>query len=205
MRDPRAVRALAVGLARGWLTPFFEGEHSISEVDHALGLKVKPLANQVRALHQLGLLEQTRVQARKGRTIAYYRTSAEEFFIPAEALPLEVLERGEAQYLRQFIEGLIGVWGERPRADHVRYGFRVHTDGAQTAFNFAAGPGQAWDLLDPESPAFFTSWAVLELGPENAKSCQREMYELLRRYQARSIPGKTRYLTRSGLVKLVEE
>jgi hypothetical protein len=206
--DRKAVRALAGGATRRYLSPFFHREQTASEAAKQLGLPLRPFCNKIDAMIALGLLRETRVVPRKGRAIRYFRTPGEEFFVPINAISEDVIVAIENRYQRQFLDSLLTVGAHLGGLTPTPIGFRVHVDaerGGDAHFDLATRPGVSLDLLNRALPPFFTSWTILELSPPDARELQMELAQLLARYQARATPGGTRYLTRWGLVRLPEE
>lgn len=81
------VRSLVRDEAATCLAPFLHDDHSISEAADLLHVSVPKMHYWVRSLYDAGLLEIIAEVPRKGRAIKRYRAIAEEFVVPAEALP----------------------------------------------------------------------------------------------------------------------
>jgi hypothetical protein len=205
--DPKVARALAGAATRRYLTPFFAGERTASEAAQQLRLPLRPYCNKIEGLLRLGLLRETRSVPRKGRAVRYFMTSAQEFFIPMNAITEDMIIGVENRYQRQFIDCLLTVGANMGATGPAPLGFRVHAGevgNGDAMFDLAARPGVTLNMLEKLLPPFFTSWSVLELDAADARGLQAELVGLLARYQARSKPGGTRYLTRWGLARLPE-
>ena len=152
----------------------------------------------------LGLLEVSRIRQRAGRAVRYYRATADSWFIPfdttsAESLEASVRQRDEwwSARLRQAVvrarQEQVGTWGTRVYRDRRGY----------LQVQMAVSPDSNWTSLAPYRPAVLAAWRDgLYLDFEDAKELQRELFELLLRYQRKE--GAQRYLLRLGLAPLEE-
>jgi predicted transcriptional regulator len=67
-----------------WLQPFMTAERNLTSVAKELEGNLSHLSRKVQRMMKLELLEVTRTETRKGRSITFYRASADEFFIPED-------------------------------------------------------------------------------------------------------------------------
>ena len=65
-------------------TPFIAAESSVSGAARCVGVSLRKMYSFVQKGLRLGLLETTRLEARKGRPIRFYRAVASEFFVAFE-------------------------------------------------------------------------------------------------------------------------
>ena len=82
VEDPVAVAFLADPKSVSLLTPFFQGQKSISEAAAEGGAAFSRMYYVTVKALRLGLLEVASVQKRKGKAIKRYRCAARAFFVP---------------------------------------------------------------------------------------------------------------------------
>lgn len=96
--DPEAAACLAAGRGSHFLAPYFAGPSSVTQAASYLHESVAKTHYWTRRWHDLGLLEVVREVPRSGRPIKLYATVADEFVVPPDLLPanllLQQLERG---------------------------------------------------------------------------------------------------------------
>lgn len=203
VRDPEAARALVrpSGLRR--LAPFIGPPRSVSEVARETGEKPNTVLRRVQRLLALELLEVAEARPRAGRPLRRYRATADVFFVPFEATGAEDLEAALAErdaywerLLRRHVvrarSEAMGVWGTRIYRD-ARGRVQVQT---------AVSPDANASMLDDGMPAALSAWRdQVWLDHADAKALQRELYDLVQRYQRAR--GAQRYVVHVGLAALV--
>ena len=186
------------------LEPFLGQESSIGEAARLTGTKPNSMLARVNRWEKLGLLGVTRVKRRSGKPIRYYRTTADAWFIPFDTTSAESLEAGLGERdsywedrLRHSVvtarEQQVGTWGTRVYRD----------PRGRLQFQMAVSPERNWTSLSADQPAVLAAWRDgLYLDFDDAKQLQRELFDLLLRYQGKN--GAQRYLLRLGLAPLAE-
>lgn len=203
VRDPAAARFLVrpSGLRR--LAPFLGPARSVGEVARATGEKPNTILRRVERLRSLGLVEVAERVRRPGRPLRRYRATADVFFVPFEATGAADLEAALAErdadwerLLRRHVvrarSEAMGVWGTRIYRD-ARGRLQVQT---------AVSPDANASMLDDHMPAALSAWRdQLWLDHADAKALQRELYDLVQRYQRAR--GAQRYVVHVGLAAVV--
>lgn len=199
VRDERQARLLLDATTRAQLAPFLGRPRSVGEAAADTGEKSNTVFRRVRRFEAAGLVEVAETVPRRGRPLRRYRAIADVFFVPFEASAAEDLEAAladreawVASLLRRSVvrarREAIGVWGTRIYRD-VRGRVQVQ---------MAVRPDADADPPGPEGPAVLSAWRdALELDHHDAKALQRELLELLNRYQAKR--GAQRYVIHLGL------
>jgi hypothetical protein len=203
VHDPLAARALSDPEVRRVLAPFIGVERTVKDVARELGWKLNPLLLRVRRLVKLGLLIVTREAPRAGRAVKHYRSAADGFFVPYTVTNFETPEAwllaDYASRERDLARATMragAAWGlSRGQASFGKRLFR-REDGLMEA-DFAFGVTEPADLLEDDAPAVLSTFVVTNLDRETAKALQRELAEVVRRYE-RAGPGGP-YLLRLGL------
>lgn len=203
VRDPTVARALVrpSGLRR--LAPFIGEPRTVSDVARESGEKPNTVLRRVQRLLALDLLEVADERPRAGRPLRRYRATADVFFVPFEATGAEDLEAALAErdaywerLLRRHVvrarSEAMGVWGTRIYRD-ARGRVQVQT---------AVSPDANASMLDDGMPAALSAWRdQVWLDHADAKALQRELYDLVQRYQRAR--GAQRYVVHVGLAALV--
>ena len=204
IEDPVLADLLTNPAVLNQLEPFLARECTVGEAARRTGVKPNTMLARVRRWEKLGLLQEVRQEKRAGRPIRHYRTVADAWYIPFDTTTAESLEAGLAQRDRY--------WEVRLRRAVVRarerqigsWGTRIYRDSrGRLQFQMAVSPERNWTSLQAGQPAVLASWRDgLHLDFDDAKELQRELFELLLRYQRRN--GAQRYLLRLGLAPLEE-
>ena len=178
-----------------YLEPFIGRERTVSSAAQDAGASVSGMLYQVRRLERLGLLHMVRLEARSGRAIRHYRAVADALFAPftlTTAVSPNLLARQALRTAQHRLEEAIGrawvaagggeaSWGLAVRRDPVRGITRNIVPGVEwgDSRSFARG------LLEDGEPAVWDNWFTVRLSAEDAKSLQRELADLSKRYQER--------------------
>ena len=192
--DPRTLHPFA---------PFLGRERTVSQAAEEAGENANTTLKRVQRYLELGLLELVRELPRAGRAVKLYRSSADVFFVPYEAQSAESLETALAERDR-FWEQLLRENVVRARREAVgAYGTRIYRDPhGRVQVQTAVTPTENFTTLDPAGPAALSAWRdSVYLDFEDAKQLQRELFELLLRYQRKR--GAQRYIVRVGMAPVV--
>lgn len=201
--DPGATKVLTnPGLLR-LITPFIGREVTIGQAADEVGASPNTTYKRVMRYVDLGLLEVAREQSRAGRSIKLYRTVADVLFVPFESTPsisLDAALKEREEYWANLLRAnvvtaraeVLGTWGTRIYRDH-RGRLQVQT---------ALTPESNATTLAPGAPAVLSAWRDnLMLDFHDAKQLQREMFDLLLKYQRKE--GAQRYIIHVGLAPLL--
>lgn len=204
VRDPAAAKYLVRPSGLRLLEPFLGPARSVGEVARATGEKANTVLSRTRRLQGLGLVEVAATEARAGRPVKRYRATADVFFVPFDATGAEDLESALAErdgewerLLRRHVvrarREAMGTWGTRIYRD-ARGRLQVQT---------AVSPDANATMLDDPMPAALSSWRdQVYLDHADAKALQRDLFELLLRYQRKR--GAQRYVVHVGLAAVME-
>lgn len=202
VHDPQIADLLTNPESLEQLEPFLGQEATVGEAARQSGTLPNTMLARVGRWTRLGLLKLTRTEKRAGKPLRFYRTTADAWFIPFDNTSAETLEAGLARRdsywenrLRRAVvkarEQQVGSWGTR-----------VYRDSrGRLQMQMAVSPDSNWTSLGSDQPAVLAAWRDgLHLDFEDAKALQRELFELLLRYQRKD--GPQRYLLRLGLAPL---
>ena len=200
--DPAWAQVLLDHRESAFYTPFLGQDCTVSEAARLGGVSVNTAYARVRRLLKLGLLRVSGQQPRAGRTVKLYRMVAERFFVPYEVTPHESYAALLFAYLdlpsAQALSRSVAHAREKTAPQYGLELFRAE-DGLYT--RPATAPGVYFHADDPSSPALYNMAADVMLTHTEAKTLQRELDELWRRYQRREPEGRQRYLLRLGFTQ----
>ena len=199
VHHPEAAGVLANPHTLRQLEPFLARDMTVKEAAEETSEKPNTVLSRVRRFLKLGLLEVVREEPRQGRAVKVYRSVADGFFIPFEATSAESLEAALAER-DAYWQDLLRRNVVRARLEKVEtYGTRIYRDArGRLQVQMAVTPEQNYTTLDRDDPAVLSAWRdAVYLDFEDAKALQREMFDLLKRYQQKR--GAQRYIVRLGL------
>ena len=186
------------------IEPFLGRDVTVTEAAAATNERPNTVLKRVQRFVRLGLLEVAREVPRAGRATKRYRTTAEAFFVPFEATSAESFEAALAER-EAYWETTLRTAVVRARQEAFpSWGTRIYRDErGRLQIQMAITPDRNTDPLAPESPPALSAWRdQVHLDYADAKALQRELFELLLRYQAKG--GAQRYIVHVGLAPLVE-
>jgi hypothetical protein len=200
--EPAVAAALMNPRTLRQLEPFLNCERTVLEAARESGVKPNTMLARVKRFVTLGLLVVVREVPRAGRAVKVYTTSAESFFVPYEITPSETLEVS-MQERERYWERLLRKNVVRVRSEDVgSWGTRIYRDTrGRLQVQAALTPVQNYTMLAPERPAALSAWRdAIYLDFDEAKALQREMFDLLKKYQQKS--GAQRYILHLGLAPI---
>ncbi|EYB69032.1 hypothetical protein DEIPH_ctg012orf0107 [Deinococcus phoenicis] len=171
------------------LAPFMGAERTVAQAAARLGLGIPAMYKLVTRFVALGLLQETRREARAGRAIRHYR-AAPAFFVPFEVMPLGQiglqnrrvhLDRFERSLAAAMREGWPPGWGT----------LTCFTPSGEAYYEIASAQGERFDPLDLSSPVLLSGWNLLTLTPQEARALQRQLAQVITPYLGRTGGGET--------------
>lgn len=184
------------------LAPFFAREITVSKAAQQAGVTNLLMFRQVKRFERLGIVQVTRTEARQGRSLKYYQTTAKEFFIPAKVLPLErTLEQVDGAAQKVFLHNLVKTIVQHETTEDL--GTRLSLSPVGTgivAVQLAVAPGKNWQPEEMEYAAIVELWLTTNLSVEEAKALQQELTSISERYAKKD--GAQKYLLRLGLTPI---
>jgi DNA-binding transcriptional ArsR family regulator len=198
--DPKVAAFLNDTTKNRFVAPFIAKERSLSEAAKIVGVKLNTMTYWINKLLEMKLIQQTRSEPRKGSSVRYYRSIADEIIVPVDLIPKESYEAVLLEQLQPLFEHLIHA--------NVHSALRQHPGGWN--LHFSCRPdGVVWREDKPDLPGgrralplpALNDWYQPILTKEAAKNLERELIELLERYQ--SYPAEKhskRYIAHIALV-----
>jgi len=203
--DEGRARLLLGARTRAQLAPFLGPGLTVGEAARHTGEKPNTVLRRVRRFVDAGLLEVAETVPRRGRPMRRYRAVADVFFVPFEASAAGDLEEALAER-EAWVERLFRRAVVRARREALgTWGTRIYRDErGRVQVQMAVRPDADVAPIDPEGPAVLSAWRdALELDYPDAKQLQRELIELLQRYQRKR--GAQRYVVHLGLAPVAPE
>ena len=213
LEHPKAAEFVANPTSNRYLAPFLGRERSPAEVARELGVDLGSVMYRIRQMLNLGLLEQTRTQARSGREVKFYRSSANGFFAPlrlTQAANFEELRhQGGRDSQAQLEKSLYLAW--QSLNAEAEWGIHLyHTLEGEINRDFVPlerrGETSFWNwILTEEVTPLWDQYFYLSLPRARAKALQRELAKVLERYAPFQDEAETSYGVRLALTPLRPE
>ncbi|GAA1603229.1 hypothetical protein GCM10009804_69580 [Kribbella hippodromi] len=190
LTDQTAAKFLSEPSASRYFVPFLGREASAAVVAGELGVDVGSVTYRIKKMRDLGLLSCTRVEARAGRSIRYYRSAADSVFVPLELTPMvsigELLRAGRQDSWNELEASLEAAWLRLGRDQG--WGIHLYRQ-SNGAVNRDFVPRsllaneQFWPaVLADSAPAVWDQHAAVHLTRPRAKQLQRRLSELISEY-----------------------
>ena len=204
-----AARIVTDPAARRFLLPFIGRERTVGNVAAELEVDTSSMLYRVRQFVRLGLVEEVRLESRRGRPIRHYRSVADGFFAPFQATPLTTqtsLSPCAFSQLQKRLNESVGQASLAACADHKALGLHVFRNAeGDITHNIVPDPEDEWpnrffdQLLEPGAPAVWDTWGNLRLTQEDAKALQMEIATLLKRYWPKENDEGKEYILRLAM------
>lgn len=183
-------------------------ELSARQYSKGLEIRLDKAVYKLKRLEQLGLIRVVREEQRGGSPIKFYQANASKYFVPIELFSDAGLESWYHQMFNHFdalfVTGILKTLREATRR-FMNLGLEVCFEGGQVNYHLADGPGQKIEEIDlflsSEQSATLSLVSVIDLSFDDAKSLQRELTELLRKYP--SNPMYKPYIVRVSLAEML--
>jgi hypothetical protein len=207
VEDPRTGRLLSDVKEIIYLAPLVNRQLSAKQYSRGLKLGLHQGVYRLKRLKQLGLIRVAREEQRKGSPIKFYQATASRYFVPIELLSDIGLESWLQQTFNHFdvsfVAGILKTLRGATRS-FTSLGLEVYFEGDQASSYLADHQGRKIDIdlfLSSEESASLSLVYVIGLSFDDAKSLQRDLVELLKKYP--STPSQKRYVVRVSLAELL--
>jgi hypothetical protein len=208
--DPRAAEFLTDPHASRFMRPFFLRERSVGEAADRLGVNPDTVLYRVRTMLELGLIQQTSLETRRGRPIRRYRVVSQHFVVPFEFTKADtVVDLMKLQVQDDFMN-LIQGYAVAARGLEGGWAYHVYVKGKELLQEVWPDDDPDWNpdkFLAPEAPAAFHGIVNVALKYEEAKALQRELSAMFERYRVlhgRSLESAKKYTLQLGLAPIIE-
>jgi hypothetical protein len=200
--DKNAIDFLANPDNHRYLECFLGNECTMATAAERLGEPVQRIFRKVRRMLDLSLIEQTRLETRTGRSIRYYRTVADQFFIPFSDKSFEeILLESNLNFERRFVSCVAAQWLE----------YATNNQGWGTTY--ARGPHRRLvtrapvaqtQTPVPEPPNVLSSFTEWKLQADDATALLEDLTTLLGRYEAKNGSGSQAFLVRVAMTPAID-
>jgi hypothetical protein len=184
------------------LAPFFARETTVSKAALQAGVTDLVMFRQVKRFETLDIVQVTRTEARRGRGVKYYQTTAREFFIPAKVLPLErTLEQVQGATQKVFLHNLVKTIMDNESTGDLGTRLSLSPVGTgNVAVQLAVAPGKNWNPQEMQHAVIAELWLMTNLNLGEAKALQQELNAIAERYAKHD--GAQKYLLHLGLTPM---
>jgi hypothetical protein len=201
IRNTETARILTDITQARLLEPFFADDTTLSDAAKQLDIKLTTLLYHVTKFMRLGLLEVTKEEARKGKAVKYYRTTANAFSVPFDITPSLSLK----QLLTQLTQPTDDVFNreaartlQEASSEWLLDVFCDKLDGITISIRRKDRPRDDVSF-DPNNAALVSSMGTLYLDFVTAKAFQKDLRALLEQYKKKQNPKEQLYFYRVGL------
>jgi hypothetical protein len=201
IRDTETARILTDITQARLLEPFFDNDTTLSDAAKTLDVKLTTLLYHVTKFMRLELLEVTKEEARKGKAVKYYRTTAKAFSVPFDITPSLSLK----QLLTQLTQPTDDVFNreaartlQEASSEWLLDIFCDEVNGITIGIRRKNRPREDVSFY-PNDPALVSSTGTLHLDFATAKAFQKDLRALLEQYSKKQNPKEQLYFYRVGL------
>jgi hypothetical protein len=204
IRDAEVAKVLIDVTQTRLLEPFFNEDITLSEAAKKLEIKMTTLLYHVTKFIGLGLLTVSKEEARKGKAVKYYRTTAKVFSVPFDITPNHSLSH------------LLGQINQPEQVIFMRETARaLQNMTSQWKLDISQGLTMTMSRMDKtlpnnisvgrNDPAVMSTAGGLNLDFNTAKTLEKEMRELIKSYMNKQNPKEQLYYYRIGLTPVQDE
>ena len=209
--DPKAAEVLTNPQSLRYLKPFLLRERSASEAAEVAKVNLDTMLYRVKVMLEMGLLTQTSLEARRGRSIKRYKTVADHFAIPFEATKAETIVALMLEHSQTDHQDLMRGMANAIAGGRGGWLVRVYVENRTLRQEITPDDDPDWvleKLLEPRAPSAFHACLTLRLNPQEAKALQHELSDLRGRLAALldrpASPSEKPYTVQLGLAGIVE-
>lgn len=210
IRDTEIARVLTDTTQVRLLKPFFCNDVTLSDAAKMLNVKLTTLLYHVSKFLKLGLLEVSKEEARKGKAIKYYRTTAKAFFVPFDLTPNLSLKHLLSQLMHPRDEVFHREIARMLQEMSSQWGIEVYANTSEEntvgiTLRRKGQPREEEVSFKLEEPALISALGRLNLDFKTAKALQKDLRELLESYSKKQNPKEQLYFYRVGLTPVQDE
>jgi hypothetical protein len=182
--DARAADFLLDASNHGLLEQFWGRENTVAQAALSANMKSNSALYRVQRMLKMGLLEVVRIEARRGRAVAHYRVSADEFYIPFEITRFENRAAFARAQLEPLFNRLIETEGQRDQSDGVNNGSGLLVQ-LNAQRNIVAEPRtrsqleQGASTPSAEMITSIRSWGTAQISHERARSILERFHAIM--------------------------
>lgn len=213
IRNTETARVLTDTTQVKLLKPFFCNSITLSDAAKKLNVKLTTLLYHVNKFLKLGLLEVSKEEARKGKAIKYYQTTAKTFFVPFDITPNlslkellhQLTQPNDEVFHREIartLQDMSSQWG-------IEVGVEVFSvaneDSVGITLRRKGQPREQDVSFKPDEPALISSQGRLHLDFKTAKAFQQDLRNLLEKYHKKQSSREQLYFYRVGLTAVQDE
>jgi DNA-binding MarR family transcriptional regulator len=195
--DKNAIAFLTNPTQHRYLECFMGSESTMAQAAARLGEPLQRIFRKVRRMLELGLIEQTHLETRVGRSIRYYRTTSDQFFIPFSDRSFEeILLESNLNFERRFVTHVAAQW-LKYASNNQGWG-TTYVRGPHGRLITRAPVAQPQTPV-PEPPNVLSSFTQWKLNPDDAAELFTDLTALLQRYDAKDGSGSQAFLVRVAM------
>jgi hypothetical protein len=192
------------------LAPFFHADTTLSDAAKELNVKLTTLLYHVTKFIRLDILEVSKEEARKGKAVKYYRTTAKIFFVPFDRTPNLSLKHLITQLTQPNDEVFNREMAKMMQDVSAEWGVEIFSDSPRQrdiniSFKGKDKPRKSMNSFDPDGPALTGLTGGLHLDFATAKAFEKDLRKLLECYHEKQNAKEQLYYYRIGLTPVQDE
>ena len=168
---------------RHLLAPFMAQETPMAEAAKALGVELNTLHRRVGQMLELGLLELTREEVRRGHRVKLYRATRREFIVPLEATSSTNLE----SHVAKTFEGIATILSQgvarAMEREHLQWGFKIYIEEGYGLTQRVIPVSTDERVERRENKTVWYGDTYLQLSDKEAKTFRHELQTLYDKYR----------------------
>ena len=188
-----------------WLQPFITSPITLSQVTRELNISMSTYSYQLKKLLSHGLIFETHKIKRAGKPIRYYWSSAERFIIPLSVIAVEDYYQQYLDYYRQiFFESFDRILATDSESYYVEISYDKQKD---LVYQLKLNNQKLsfWkQMLQANEPAILATLRDIQLSYEDAKDLQKDLYNLLAKYEEKANLATNHYQIQIFMAKMNE-
>ncbi len=163
------------------LAHFWGSENTVAVVARALGWKPNAALYRVKSLLEMGILEVSRVEKRRGRAITYYRVVADEFYVPFAVTSFETEAAFVKAQLEPLFERLIEAEARRNVGRQQEGGLLIHKNAQDNIMTerVLRSRLEGDSLVTIKPTDSIRTWGTGQISNQRAQTIVKQFYELL--------------------------
>lgn len=166
-----------------YLEPFLGKTNCVADAAKAVDVPANKMLYHVRKMLKLNILKLEHTKDRRGRRVDFYRSCADELFIPVEATPLSNLEDYFKEASTALLEEQVEASAKALKQANGKLGFWIHYDAPSNATIFRLTKEETFANSSQNADTLGTLPTVMSLGriklkPKKAERVKELLAEL---------------------------
>ncbi len=188
-----------------WLQPFINSPKTLSQAARELNVSMSTYSYRLNKLLSYGLIYETHSVKRAGKAIKYYWCSADSFVIPLSVIAVEDYYQQYLEYYRQlFFDSFNRILAKDSESFYVEVSYDKQSDLVYRLKHKNHKLSFWKQMLDYDEPAILAALRDIQLNYQDAKNLQKELSELLKKYEEKASLSAEHYQLQVFMAKICD-